>query len=109
MKNYYFKTGIDGKNAIQASVVYEKSAGGYCAAFNVGDRDGDLFGWHIDADYFRYYQRPQFRLIVPSGRRSAAKEQLAREMMEQNVEQYVRDFADAAEAAGAPKMKIEAA
>jgi len=109
MKNYYFKTGIEGKDAIEVRIEYEKSAGGYCAVFSVGDKDGDLFGWHIDGDYFRYYQRPQFRLLVPCGRRSSVKEQLAREMMAQNAEQYVREFAAAAESLGAPKMQIEAA
>lgn len=108
-KTYYFGTGVEGKNAIEARLTYDKRAGGYAAVFCVGDcRDG-MFGWHVDADYFNYYQKPQTRLLVPCGRRSEKKEQEAARILDANVAQYVRDFAAAAEALGAPHMEITAA
>ena len=107
-KNYYFKTGIEGKNAIQAFLDYQKGVG-YVALFNVGDveRDG-MFGWHIDADYFRFYQRNQARILVRCGRRSAEKEQEAAKLLEANALAYAREFAAASEALGAPHMTVEA-
>ena len=108
-KSYYFTTGIEGKNAIQAHMSYDKNAGGYAVSFNVGDHDGQFFGWHIDADYFNFYQKPQTRLLVPCGRRSAKKEQEAAQMLEQNALTYAQEFAAAAEALGAPHMTVAAA
>lgn len=107
---YYFNTGIEGKNTIQADMRYCKDDGGYIASFQVGDlKSGRLFGWHIDADYFRYYQKHDHKLLVPSGRRNAKKEQEAEDLMAANVEVYVREFAALAEASGAPHMEISAA
>lgn len=109
-KSYYFNTGIEGKDTIEAHLDYNKTIGGYAVAFQVGDSmTGGLFGWHIDADYFRFYQRPQSRLLIPCGRRSAKKEQEAAQMLEQNALIYAREFAAAAEALGAPKMTVTAA
>ena len=109
-KTYYFNTGINGKDTIQVRMDYNKDAGGYAAVFCVGDRrDGQYFGWHIDADYFRYYQKPSVRLLVPAGRRSEKKEQDAAALLEQNVLDYVQEFAVASEALGAPHMKISEA
>lgn len=107
-KNYYFKTGIEGKNAIQAFLDYQKGVG-YVAIFNVGDveRDG-MFGWHIDADYFNYYKRNQARVLVRCGRRSAAKEQEAAKLLDDNALAYAQEFAAASEALGAPHMTVEA-
>ena len=107
-KDYFFKTGIKGKNAIQARIDYDKRAGGYAVSFQVGDVDRDgMFGWHIDADYFNYYQKPQTRLLILAGRRSEKKEQEAAALLEQNALAYVQEFAAAAEALGAPKMTVE--
>ena len=108
-KSYYFNTGIEGKDTIQARLDYNKNNGGYTVWFQVGDRESCGFAWHVDADYFRYYQRPQARLLVPCGRRSAKKEQEAAQMLEQNALVYAQEFAAAAEALGAPKMTVTAA
>ena len=109
-KHYYFNTGIDGKDTIKADMSYNKDAGGYIASFYVGDmRDSQFFGWHIDADYFRYYQRYQSKLLVPCGRRSEKKEQEAAKMLDENVLAYVQEFAAKAEAHGAPHMNISVA
>ena len=109
-KSYYFKTGLEGKDTIQASVGYNKYAGGYAVSFQVGDSiEPGLFGWHIDADYFNYYQKHQSKLLIPSGRRSAKKEQEAAALLEQNALAYVREFAAKAEQLGAPHMEIATA
>ena len=109
-KTYYFNTGINCKDTIQVRMDYNKDAGGYAAVFCVGDRrDGQYFGWHIDADYFNFYQKPSIRLLAPCGRRSAKKEQEAAEMLEANLLDYVKEFAVASEALGAPHMEISVA
>ena len=109
-KIYYFNTGLGGKDTIKADMSYNKDAGGYIASFYVGDRtDGQFFGWHIDADYFRYYQKYQSKLLVPAARRSEKKEQEAAKMLDENVLVYVQEFAAQAEAHGAPHMNISAA
>ena len=109
-KEYYFNTGLDGKNAIQVNMTYDKRMGGYAAMFQVGDmKEAGWFGWHIDSDYFRYYQKPQARLLVPCGRRSAKKEQEAAELLDANVLTYVQECAEQAEALGAPHMEISVA
>ena len=109
-KEYYFNTGIDGKDTIKVDMNYDKRIGGYSALFCVGDmRDSQWFGWHIDADYFRYYQRYQSKLLVPCGRRSEKKEQEAAKILDENVLAYVQEFAAKAEALGAPHMNISVA
>lgn len=108
-ESYYFNTGIAGKDAIEISFYYSKDAGGYVACINVGDRRTGMFGWHIDADYFKYYRKHQFRVIVPCGRRSAKNEQLARQLFDANVNSYAQEFAAACEQDGAPHMEISAA
>lgn len=109
-KTYYFNTGLGGKDTIKADMSYNKDAGGYIASFYVGDRnDGQFFGWHIDADYFRYYQKNQSKLLVPAARRSEKKEQEAAKMLDENVLAYVQEFAAQAEAHGAPHMNISVA
>lgn len=110
MSSYYFNTGIEGKNTIEARTAYNRDAGGYVLTFQVGDRDiPGFFGWHIDADYFNFYQRPQMHLLVPAGRRSEKKAQEADALAAANILDYVRDFAAKAEALGAPHMTITAA
>lgn len=105
-KEYYFKTGVEGKDTIQVYSDYCKSAGGYIANFLVGDTTaGGMFGWHIDADYFRYYQRHDRRLLVPAGRRSAKKEQEAEKLLADNLIPFVRDFVAQSEALGGPHME----
>ena len=109
-KEYYFNTGINGKDTIKADMSYSKDAGGYIASFYVGDmRESQWFGWHIDSDYFRYYQKYQSKLLVPAGRRSEKKEKEAAALLEQNVLDYVQEFARKAEAHGAPHMEISVA
>lgn len=108
-KSYYFNTGIEGKDTIQARLDYNKNNGGYAVWFQVGDRESYGFAWHVDADYFRFYRKPQARLLIPCGRRSAKKEQEAAQMLEQNALVYAQEFAAAAEALGAPKMTVTAA
>lgn len=107
----YYNTGIAGKDAIEASVRYCKDAGGYIAQFLVGDRSfGDgLFGWHIDADYFRYFQNRDRVLLVPAARRSAKKEAEANALFAAQADALVQLFAAEAERAGAPHMTITAA
>ena len=109
-KSYFFRTGLEGKDTIQAYTRYCKDAGGYIVSFQVGDSiEPGLFGWHIDADYFNFYQRHDRKLLVPAGRRSAKKEQEADALMEQNALAYVREFAALSEQLGAPHMEIAAA
>lgn len=107
---YYFNTGLDGKDTIEASMKYDKNAGGYVARFLVGDRDEEgLFGWHIDADYFNFYRRYDTVPLVPAARRSAKKEAEAQAIFDATVEQAVKQFAVMAELAGGPRMNITAA
>lgn len=109
MKSYYYKTGIEGKNTIKATVDYYKDAGGYCVLFEVGDMENGVFSWHIDADYFNFYQRPSARLLTPAGRRSEAKKREAEAYMEAHALDLLQEFARSAEELGAPHMEIEAA
>ena len=106
--NKMFYTGLSGRNAIEAYMRYDKNAGGYAVVCNVGDYDAstDLFGWWVDGDYFKFYQRPAVKVIVPATRRNAKKEQAAKEIFEKNALDYVREFAAAAEQLGAPHMEI---
>ncbi len=107
---YYYAMGNGTNDKIQTFVTYSKDAGGYCAVCNVGSYNGNgLFSWYIDSDYFNWYRKPQYRLIVPCGRRSAKNEQAAQALFEQNKERYVREFAEQAESLGAPHMEISAA
>jgi len=107
---YYFNTGLNGKDAIEASMKYDKNAGGYVARFLVGDRaTGGYFGWHIDADFFRFYQRNDTVLLVPAARRSAKKEAEALEKFNALALELVLAFAEKCEEIGAPHMTITAA
>lgn len=106
---YYFNTGLNGKNTIEASVRYCKDAGGYIAQFLVGDSEFGMFGWHIDADYFRCYQKNERLLLVPCGRRSAKKEAEALEKFNALALELVLAFAEKCEEIGAPHMTITAA
>lgn len=107
--NYkYFKTGLElPHNGMEIRFNYDKNSGGYVADISVGERTPGMFGWCIDADYFNWYQKHQVKMILPAGRRSAAKEEQARCIFEDNVLSYAKEFAEKVAAAGGPKMTIE--
>ena len=103
----YFNTGLPGKTTIEASVRYDRDAGGYAALFLVGDRADGVFQWHIDADYFRYYQSADHVLLVPAARRSAKKEAEALARFAVEADALVLLFAaECEEKHGAPHMMI---
>ena len=109
VKKFYFNTGLPGKsqNAIEVYAEYDKRSGGYGVMFSVGDRSTPgMFGWVIGPEYFKWYQKRQFKLLLPCGRRSAAKEKEAADLLEKNVLDMVREFAAGVLADGGPEMVI---
>lgn len=103
----YFHTGLDKPhNGMEIRFTYDKG-NGYVADISIGERTEGMFGWCIDADYFNWYQKHQVKVILPAGRRSAAKEEQARRIFEENVLSYAKEFAEKVAAAGGPKMTIE--
>lgn len=102
----YFKTGLEKPhNGMEIRFSFDKGKG-YVADISIGERGDGMFGWCIDADYFKWYQKHQTKMILPAGRRSAAKEAQARQMFEADALAYALEFADKVAMDGGPIMAV---
>ena len=102
----YFKTGLDKRNAMEMRLEYDKKGGGYGVSIQIGERKDGMFGWFIDADYFQYFQKYQWKLLVPSGRRNSTKEEQATQMLKADALIYALEFAYKVAADGGPIMAV---
>lgn len=102
----YFKTGLDKPhNGMEIRFSYDKG-NGYVADISIGERTEGMFGWCIDADYFKWYQKYQKKTILSAGRRNAVKEAQARQMFESDALTYALEFADKVAMDGGPIMAV---
>lgn len=102
----YFKTGLDKRNAMEMRLEYDKKGGGYGVSIQIGERKDGMFGWFVDADYFKYFQKYQWKLLVPSSRRNSTKEAQATQMFESDALTYALEFADKVAMDGGARMAV---